>query len=295
MESPGEHLKREREQRGISLRKVFEATRVPLKFLEAIESDDFESLPHPTFVKGYIKSYCKLLGIDENDSALRYDLFLREKNSKAYDLAPLPETKDRKKSLLLASSRSRMIAAAVASVVIIVIVMAYQRRRGGAAHLARPEATTGVKTGAEPAKPESAPPTAEQKPSLAPAQAARAAKEARPSVKSERPAPRAAAETRKETAKEAAHGAPAVPAGHTLFVRAKENVWMKVRVDGAEPIDVLLRSGEAVTWKASDNFSVLIGNAGGVEASFDGTPLGAIGKSGEVVNFRLPAASGVTR
>ncbi|MBE9528672.1 MAG: helix-turn-helix domain-containing protein, partial [Proteobacteria bacterium] len=77
MESPGEYLKREREHRGVELKAVFEATRIPLKLLEAIESDNLEA-QHPTFIKGFIRSYCKHLGLDENDAVLRYEIFIKE-------------------------------------------------------------------------------------------------------------------------------------------------------------------------------------------------------------------------
>ncbi|MCC6503538.1 MAG: DUF4115 domain-containing protein [Deltaproteobacteria bacterium] len=83
MESPGEHLKREREQRGVSLARIFESTRVPMKYLEAIEADRIEGLPHPAFVKGFIRSYCKVLGLDDNDAVLRYEVWLADMNAEA--------------------------------------------------------------------------------------------------------------------------------------------------------------------------------------------------------------------
>jgi len=46
---------------------MHEAIRVPIKSLEALEADRYDSLPHPAFVKGYIKACCKELGLDEND------------------------------------------------------------------------------------------------------------------------------------------------------------------------------------------------------------------------------------
>lgn len=83
MESPGEHLKRERELREVSLLKIFESTRVPMKYLEAIEADRIEGLPHPAFVKGFIRSYCKVLGLDENDAVLRYEVWLADMAAEA--------------------------------------------------------------------------------------------------------------------------------------------------------------------------------------------------------------------
>jgi cytoskeletal protein RodZ len=82
MESPGEYLKRERELRGVSLKDISEAIRVSLRLLEALEMDDEDSLPHPTYVKGFIKAYCNCLGLDGNDAVLRYEVYLKESPEK---------------------------------------------------------------------------------------------------------------------------------------------------------------------------------------------------------------------
>jgi cytoskeletal protein RodZ len=82
MESPGEYLKRERELRGVSLKAVSEAIRVSLGLLEALERDDYDILPHPTYVKGFIKAYCNCLGLDGNDAVLRYEVYLSESPEK---------------------------------------------------------------------------------------------------------------------------------------------------------------------------------------------------------------------
>ena len=79
MESPGAYLKRERELRGITLKSVHEAVRVPLRFLEALESDEYEALPHPTFVKGFIKTYCKHLGLDDDTLGTAIEVTLRDR------------------------------------------------------------------------------------------------------------------------------------------------------------------------------------------------------------------------
>jgi cytoskeletal protein RodZ len=78
MESPGTYLRRERELRGVSLKDISEVVQVSLRLLEALERDDYEILPHPTYVKGFIRSYCKYLGLDENDAVLRFEVYLKE-------------------------------------------------------------------------------------------------------------------------------------------------------------------------------------------------------------------------
>ena len=35
--------------------------------IEALEADDYSDLPGPTFVRGYLRSYARLLGVDEKE------------------------------------------------------------------------------------------------------------------------------------------------------------------------------------------------------------------------------------
>jgi cytoskeletal protein RodZ len=76
-ESFGRYLKREREFRNISLREVAKNTRVREHLLRAIEEDQYDLLPAPTYVKGFLLSYAKYLGLDPNDILLRYERVLQ--------------------------------------------------------------------------------------------------------------------------------------------------------------------------------------------------------------------------
>jgi cytoskeletal protein RodZ len=60
----GETLKRERELRKISLREVSEATKIGLRYLEALEGNRFDQLPGGLFNKGFIRAYAKFIGLD---------------------------------------------------------------------------------------------------------------------------------------------------------------------------------------------------------------------------------------
>lgn len=64
MASFGEILKRERELRDISLRQVAEATKISIRYLEALEQGRFDILPGGLFNKGFIRAYCTYIGLD---------------------------------------------------------------------------------------------------------------------------------------------------------------------------------------------------------------------------------------
>jgi len=75
MASFGETLKRERELREISLRDIADATKINIRYLEALEHSRFEILPGGVFNKGFIRAYARFIGAD--DEAL-VDGYLRE-------------------------------------------------------------------------------------------------------------------------------------------------------------------------------------------------------------------------
>ncbi len=61
----GGYLRESRERRRIPLSEVANATRIPERTLRDIEEDKFESMPGSVFVRGYLRSYARMLGVDD--------------------------------------------------------------------------------------------------------------------------------------------------------------------------------------------------------------------------------------
>jgi len=59
----GEMLKEEREKYRLTLDEVAKRTRIRAEYIQALEESRFQDLPASPFVKGYIKTYAKLLGL----------------------------------------------------------------------------------------------------------------------------------------------------------------------------------------------------------------------------------------
>jgi cytoskeleton protein RodZ len=79
----GEHLKRERELRGVTLEEVAAATRISPRFLEAIENEQWDRLPGGAFNRGFIRSVARYLGLDEENMVAEYALETRGLNESA--------------------------------------------------------------------------------------------------------------------------------------------------------------------------------------------------------------------
>ena len=78
-ESIGEKLRLAREARGIALRDISEQTRISIRYLEAIEADDYRRLPGGIFNRSFIRAYAKFIGYDENSALEDYARTLRER------------------------------------------------------------------------------------------------------------------------------------------------------------------------------------------------------------------------
>src|SRR5882672_6659136 len=75
----GETLKRERELREISLREISDATKINVRYLEALEQNRFDALPGGLFNKGFIRAYATYIGVD---GEAMVDSYLHELNAR---------------------------------------------------------------------------------------------------------------------------------------------------------------------------------------------------------------------
>ncbi|MEA3487338.1 MAG: DUF4115 domain-containing protein, partial [Thermodesulfobacteriota bacterium] len=75
---------------------------------------------------------------------------------------------------------------------------------------------------------------------------------------------------------------------YVLVIKASELTWIQISKDEEPLFEVMLRPGERITEETSEKFDLIIGNAAGVNVSFQGKPLGSLGKHGEVVHLTLP-------
>ena len=78
----GESFKLARESMGFSRREVAEELKLAWKTIEDLEEESFESLPPYVFVRGYVKSYCKLVALDSEMMASKLsDIYKSHENA----------------------------------------------------------------------------------------------------------------------------------------------------------------------------------------------------------------------
>jgi len=77
----GEQLRAARESRGVTLRQISDHTRIPMRYLEAIENNDYRPLPGGIFNRSFIKKYANYIDFDEVDALEGYSRTSREQGN----------------------------------------------------------------------------------------------------------------------------------------------------------------------------------------------------------------------
>lgn len=62
----GELLRSKRESRGLNLKTISQQTKIHMGLLEHLENNELAKLPSKTYVRGFVKSAAKILGIEQN-------------------------------------------------------------------------------------------------------------------------------------------------------------------------------------------------------------------------------------
>jgi len=68
----GDALRQQREQMGVTMEQAAEDTRIREKFLQAIESGDYQSLPGTVYTKGFLRNYAGYLNLDAEEMLALY-------------------------------------------------------------------------------------------------------------------------------------------------------------------------------------------------------------------------------
>ena len=146
-ESIGEKLRLAREARGIALRDISEQTRISIRYLEAIEADDYRRLPGGIFNRSFVKAYARCVGFDEKLALEGYARFMREQGQPVDDVDLTPHHS--KVYTEAPATRSPLLTVFLAIVILAILTLGalaavhwYQRRVSSAYEEQRPPAAS---------------------------------------------------------------------------------------------------------------------------------------------------------
>jgi cytoskeleton protein RodZ len=259
MPALGDEFRSAREARGLTLSDVAEQLHIRSVYLNAIETEDWKVIGAPVYIRGFIRTYSRFLGLDAESAIAQYNETVpAERPSQA--VAAISDDDDRAGPSLWA-----VIAVVVAiGLVGFVGYEWWSYAQGGGER----EPVAASMTPAASNAPTMA---ATATPTVVPAAGATVAPAA-----SAQPAP---------TATGSAAGAQGAVTSHQLVVRLTERSWLRVSVDGTTLIEGIYPAGTTRTLNGH-TADVRAGNAGGVVVSVDGRPPKGLGKEGDVVEQR---------
>lgn len=114
---PGATLKQVRKERGLSVAEVAEQLHLTESAIRSLERDQYDDLPGVTFVRGYIRSYAKLLGLDADALAAQY--------GHATVSEPVRALPDLGRTMARSKSRGRLLVTLLLFVLLAVLIGGY--------------------------------------------------------------------------------------------------------------------------------------------------------------------------
>ena len=260
MAALGELIRQAREAKGLSLQDVSSATKIREHILTALERESYADLPAPVFVRGFLRTLARQLGLN-TDQLLA--LYAQVSPEAPPDVPEKPARDERPTPAPPAGLNSASLAAGIVAVVVMAgIVWGGSRVLEG---LALPGSPPAVSTAAPAA------PTANATTALVSTPDATRAPPPTPSLPAAfptaTPTPTASALQKFEI---------------KLEVTARS--WLKIEADGAVVYEGILEAGDSKTFTARQRITMRSGNAGGVNAIVNGQSQGPLGGAGDVVD-----------
>jgi len=124
MKTIGQLLKSTREQKGISLIQVEKNTKIRIKYLQALEKDEYQKLPSGTYAKGFIKNFSKFLNLPVKTSLA---LFRRDfTENEQGQIVPRSMTRPISQHQLIWSPRTTLIAGILFFSILFTAFIGYQ-------------------------------------------------------------------------------------------------------------------------------------------------------------------------
>ena len=266
----GDLLRETREQKNLSLDDVEKGTNIRKLYIKSIEEGNYEKLPGEVFLKGFIKTYGKFLGLDSQKLIEQYK---QEKNTpnpaeeinietKKEEVAPSPteENKQQEKNsstkilniqqkkennipkidsfsanqeyLQSHKNDSKRNILLVVAILLLII--------GAVVVFISSQGSSDTKT-------------------------------------------TTTTETVTVTENQAKEPEPIVSGAEVKAV-FNEDCWTEVKVDGKVVLSETVKKGNTLTWKGDKQVDVTVGNAGAVDVTFNNQPAGKLGDIGAVVS-----------
>jgi cytoskeleton protein RodZ len=293
MGSFGDRLKKEREQKSISLDDISLSTKIGTRLLRALEEEKFDQLPGGIFNKGFVRAYARHVGLDEEQAIADYLAALGESQLKATGETPAgakpepvrgqhsPVITERPESTPTAEIPWGMLALLLLLVALAFASWSYYHRdqRDDSRKTPVPARTEATSTSAD---------SSAARPSLAnPTQAVKVANPpARPPTQPEQqPSSQTLVGTQIVQPASASQRLTPATGRFTVLLKGNEESeesWVSIAIDGKPPVEAILSAPTQKEIQATSEVVIKIGNVGALDFFFNGRKLPSQGDYGIV-------------
>lgn len=271
MPALGQRFRAAREARGLSLPEVAEQVRIRAVYLAAIEDEDWNAIGAPVYIRGFLRTYARFLGLDAEEVVAEFNLGEGERGAivpARGDIADIERAGGRRGLQL-----SPLIWIASLVAIVLVAFVVYNEltlpKSGQVGFLATPMPAPSVSATLPVATPTPVP------------------------LPSGSPAAVAAASASPPSGSPSPFGSPPASPGalESLTLRLSAPCWLRVSADGTVLAEGTYPAGTAKTFTGR-SVTVLVGNAGAADLTIDGKDIGSMGAPGQVVQrtFTPPAS-----
>lgn len=268
----GGTLRRERERQGISLDDIARNTRIPRRFLDAIEAENFDGLPGLVFTRNFVRQYAEALRLDAEPIVGG----LPKLDESSIQLPDPPKHKRRRTRYTRPGSGFRLLVWSSLAIAAGVFLYAHFNKGDFNAEANMRAGIAALRDGL----------SAASRIREVTAAAVNAPESPTESQTSKEQAP-TAPEVAQGTAPEVADKAPA--SSVQVVVTALQEAWVELSADGKTSFAGTLMPNEKKEISAAAQVKIVAGNAGGVKVSLNGKPLDPLGPVGQVRVVRLTA------
>lgn len=258
----GPYLREIRESRGVSLDEAARVTRIGKNYLVAIEEESFDKLPSVAYIKGFLRIYAVYLGLSGDEVVGRYESALAPRPPQPAGEAR--QSKPERKGDAKARRRGRWFVPFMLLVIVAAIAYLVDDKEERPARVEPPVTRPRVVAAPAPVQP------------LRTSATARIATAPSPPVPEAKVAPVSA-------------GSEPSTKGIILKLKVTQDSRLNITIDDAISQEYDLKAGDLIEWKGERVFTLDLGNAGGIEAEFNGKPLKPFGERNKPAHVVLKA------
>lgn len=267
-----QELKSLREKKAISLNEIYDKTRIDVKYLNEIENGNFDVLPE-VYIRAFLKKYAEMIELDSDETLSEYEIAKGE-NSEAvpppiakkieldiekdeevpktfeYVDQEIPEARDITKD---GKKKNIFMPAIFVLVSLTAVILYFILFNDSSEEIIIEKPINKIIS------------ERTQEDDVVKLEVTEDASE------------RVVATTKSQVKKDSLN----------LRINATDTSWMRIMIDNKFNDEFTLNPSLTKSLKAKSNFSILIGNAGGVELILNGKKLPKVGKKGEIKNIKI--------